>query len=846
MSPTTEQPITIRIVLDGAPLAGKTTVTHSVAAALGDAVAVPSQEGGLTGSFDWGSYTDGEYTGETVDVEIVNVPAQRNLVDRRHELLAWGDVIIFVSDSTAPVIATSSDKLGELRAELEEIGDKPIIVIANKRDLGNAIGLDELRRELNLGDADVVVESIATAGVGVPLATVHSVRAALTAEGHRFEAPVAAPVLKALDVALNTNETGAGELPLSGSSSITFSHWDNLPTQASAYGEQSSDDAMNASDWQQINAIEEASDPSVDTTEDTVDEPVDEAHAPIAEDTGSEDATSEDAISEELPAAPERKSFFGGLIPSTSTAAEEIASSDPVDDEPERKSFFGSGVAKDTPERKSFFGSGVAEETTSFAPTPTPTPAPEPEPGESYVDADGWTTYVPEDGLETNVASAPPPPVMPERDSFFGGPALAAAAPTADAVEELDETSEPEVFETGMALGEPELLDDFELLDEVEDTESSVFTEDTALADEVALADEPVLEEELHSDEPVLEEELHSDEPELLEEDLEIHDEAELSEDTALADEAVFKEAQLTGEAEAEAEAEAELADEPVLEDAQLTEATSLVEDTDVESELLEAPDMDVESAPAPPIIPKKSSFFGAVFGTVLGSDESDESAVEEQPLVDEAIEADVASESDELPSGELSNELNDELNDESAAITDDHIESSETEGSGYFNGLTPAEEESESEFVAEVEESESEFVAEVEESESEFVAEVEESEPEPEQTSMGGYPFQVAPPLLTDNNTVGGNTVDEDAAAFPQTATFETETETTSLPVPAILPLPEVAAKAEPNPIVPLPERSSASTEVVDDSEDSEEEGETTDKNSRYRALKALRQTLR
>ena len=71
--------ITIRIVFDGAPFAGKTTAAYSVGDALGGETETPGEEGGRTLWFDWMTYTGGRHEGKEIRVELVTVPGQASL-----------------------------------------------------------------------------------------------------------------------------------------------------------------------------------------------------------------------------------------------------------------------------------------------------------------------------------------------------------------------------------------------------------------------------------------------------------------------------------------------------------------------------------------------------------------------------------------------------------------------------------------------------------------------------------------------------------------------------------------------------------------------------------------------
>ena len=174
--------IVLRVVYDGPPEAGKTTSLRSLAGSLSQQMVTPAEDvTGRTLWFDWMEYVGGRFEGSRIRCQIVSVPGQRALARRRNLLLRTADVVVFVGDSTPAQWETSIEYLFELRQFLAA-ADPPVGVVfqANKRDLPDAIGLDELR--VRLGDARWsigVVESIAADGTGIREAFVYAVRLAL-------------------------------------------------------------------------------------------------------------------------------------------------------------------------------------------------------------------------------------------------------------------------------------------------------------------------------------------------------------------------------------------------------------------------------------------------------------------------------------------------------------------------------------------------------------------------------------------------------------------------------------------------------------------------------------------
>ena len=75
--------VVIRVVYDGAPMAGKTTSVATLGRGLGASVYSPADHGGRTLYFDWLDYTGGLFEGRRIRCQIVSVPGQATLAPRR-------------------------------------------------------------------------------------------------------------------------------------------------------------------------------------------------------------------------------------------------------------------------------------------------------------------------------------------------------------------------------------------------------------------------------------------------------------------------------------------------------------------------------------------------------------------------------------------------------------------------------------------------------------------------------------------------------------------------------------------------------------------------------------------
>ena len=174
--------IVIRVVYDGAPLAGKSTSVRALGRGLGGEVVSPAEVSGRTLYFDWLDYTGGLFEGRRIRCQIISVPGQATLAPRRRRLLESADVIVFVGDSTPGGFAGDRSYLGGLQRVLENVGGPPVGIVfqANKRDHAEAVPVDTIRSMLQeLGLRVGVVESIATESSGIREAFVFAVRLAL-------------------------------------------------------------------------------------------------------------------------------------------------------------------------------------------------------------------------------------------------------------------------------------------------------------------------------------------------------------------------------------------------------------------------------------------------------------------------------------------------------------------------------------------------------------------------------------------------------------------------------------------------------------------------------------------
>lgn len=141
-----------RILVTGPHHAGKSTTVQQLSS-----TAVSVDRMGTTIAFDFGSL---DVSG--VSVDLVGTPGQE-----RFEFIFK----VFAREVNGVLLVVDSTKPGDLPRAREMrrlVGENiPVVVLANKRDLPEAMPLDAIREELGVDDRVPIVEAVATEGVGL-------------------------------------------------------------------------------------------------------------------------------------------------------------------------------------------------------------------------------------------------------------------------------------------------------------------------------------------------------------------------------------------------------------------------------------------------------------------------------------------------------------------------------------------------------------------------------------------------------------------------------------------------------------------------------------------------------
>jgi mutual gliding-motility protein MglA len=166
--------ITAKIVYYGPGLCGKTTnlqfVYDSLPSTSKSKMLSLATKTDRTLFFDFLPLDLGKIRGMRTKLQLYTVPGQVYYNSTRQLVLKGADGVVFVADSQDFAIDANLESLQNLEDNLKKQGVRireiPLVIQYNKRDLPNALPVEELDREINhLGVR--TFESVATTGLGV-------------------------------------------------------------------------------------------------------------------------------------------------------------------------------------------------------------------------------------------------------------------------------------------------------------------------------------------------------------------------------------------------------------------------------------------------------------------------------------------------------------------------------------------------------------------------------------------------------------------------------------------------------------------------------------------------------
>jgi len=169
-----QKTVNVKIVYYGPGMSGKTTnleVVHQRApdSNRGDLTSI-STDGDRTLFFDFMPLDLGTVAGMRTQFQIYTVPGQVYYNSTRKLVLQGVDGVIFIADSSASMLQENIDSLRNLQENLVEYGKSldtiPYVIQWNKRDLPDAMPVEELERALNPNGVPSF-EGVANTGQGV-------------------------------------------------------------------------------------------------------------------------------------------------------------------------------------------------------------------------------------------------------------------------------------------------------------------------------------------------------------------------------------------------------------------------------------------------------------------------------------------------------------------------------------------------------------------------------------------------------------------------------------------------------------------------------------------------------
>src|SRR6187431_1675960 len=169
-----QKQVNAKIVYYGPGMSGKTTnleIVHQRAPTpnRGDLTSI-STDGDRTLFFDFMPLDLGTVAGMRTCFQIYTVPGQVYYNSTRKLVLQGVDGVVFVADSSAAMVQENLESLKNLEQNLNEYGKSlatlPHIIQFNKRDLPDAMPLEEMQKLLNVHNAPCI-EAIANTGQGV-------------------------------------------------------------------------------------------------------------------------------------------------------------------------------------------------------------------------------------------------------------------------------------------------------------------------------------------------------------------------------------------------------------------------------------------------------------------------------------------------------------------------------------------------------------------------------------------------------------------------------------------------------------------------------------------------------
>jgi signal recognition particle receptor subunit beta len=169
-----QKEIQCKIVYYGPGMSGKTTnleLVHSKVPeeSRGELTSIATT-GERTLYFDYMPLDLGQIAGIRTKFQLYTVPGQIYYKSTRRLVLQGVDGIVFVADSSKAKIAENKESMADLEENLRDMGksltDVPIVIQYNKRDIPDAMSIEELQQQVNVHGFPHF-EAVANKGDGV-------------------------------------------------------------------------------------------------------------------------------------------------------------------------------------------------------------------------------------------------------------------------------------------------------------------------------------------------------------------------------------------------------------------------------------------------------------------------------------------------------------------------------------------------------------------------------------------------------------------------------------------------------------------------------------------------------
>ena len=166
--------LTAKVVYYGPGLCGKTTnlqyiFDHLPGSVKGKMLSLATKTD-RTLFFDFLPLDLGEIRGMKTRIQLYTVPGQVFYNETRRLVLKGADGVVFVADSQRQMLEANVDSYRNLEENLRvhsmKLGDVPLVLQYNKRDLPNLLSIEDLNAAVNKYNSPFY-ESVATTGIGV-------------------------------------------------------------------------------------------------------------------------------------------------------------------------------------------------------------------------------------------------------------------------------------------------------------------------------------------------------------------------------------------------------------------------------------------------------------------------------------------------------------------------------------------------------------------------------------------------------------------------------------------------------------------------------------------------------